>query len=591
MDIIKVRDKETGQWVGIPALVGPKGEKGDTGPQGPRGEQGPQGEVGPQGPKGADGTMTFEDLTEEQKASLKGDKGDTGERGPQGEQGIQGPKGDTGERGPAGADGRTPVKGTDYFTESDKQEIAMAASELVSPEMFFAEYGVTTSAEIDAAYTAGKVVACIVNNRTYILGTKFSGTKHSFHSPANDSIWSIVVENDVWGSETHEIFAAEDMMQGHAENTTIHVTAGEKAAWNDSDVFIATCDTTTSAEVEAAYQAGKAVYCKVVDPDGKELLLPLVHRESEVLHEFGAAYGIHYAEAILGDDSWIADCERQAYAGSQHLHVKSEISDFPTSMTPTAHASTHASDGSDPITPAAIGAYQNGIKGTVNCNDISDGAWTISASATNGPGAFACTLFHKDWNADFASQIAFGADHNVYYRVKTGGSWLAWQEMYSTLTGNLTISKSSNPDLNIKNTGSGSSTKIRNTAHRTQIMSQEDDNNYRVLILHDKSVTTDPGNILQIQQIEGGSQTATYKVYHTGYKPSPADIGAAASSHNHSASNITSGTLSAARGGTGQTTITPDVGTSALRAIYAGTSDMTAGTTALTTGSIYFVYE
>ena len=44
--------------------------------------------VGPRGPKGADGTMTFADLTAEQKASLKGDKGD---------------KGDTGSPGAAGA--------------------------------------------------------------------------------------------------------------------------------------------------------------------------------------------------------------------------------------------------------------------------------------------------------------------------------------------------------------------------------------------------------------------------------------------------------------------------------------------------------
>lgn len=201
---------------------------------------------------------------------------------------------------------------------------------------------------------------------------------------------------------------------------------------------------------------------------------------------------------------------------------------------PAAHAAQHGVSGSDPVTPAAIGAYSNGIKGAVNCNNISDGAWTISASATNGPGAFACTLFHKDWNADFASQIAFGSDHNVYYRVKTGGSWLAWQEMYSTLrypspskigavaksgdtmTGSLTISHSSYPDLDIKNTGSGSITKIRNTAHRTQIMSQEDDSNYRALTLNDKSVTTDAGSILQIQQIDGGVQTAAYNVLHTG---------------------------------------------------------------------------
>ena len=71
----------------------------------------------------------------------------------------------------------------------------------------------------------------------------------------------------------------------------------------------------------------------------------------------------------------------------------------------------------------------------------------------------------------------------------------------------------------------------------------------------------------------------------------PASIGAAVSSHNHSAAEITSGTLPVARGGTGQTTVTPAVGTAGVRQIYAGTSDMTAGSTSLTTGVVYFVYE
>lgn len=78
----------------LAALKGPKGEKGDTG------EQGPQGETGPQGPKG--------------------DKGDTGEQGPQGEKGE---KGDTGDTGPAGANGYTPVRGTDYWTAADQEQI------------------------------------------------------------------------------------------------------------------------------------------------------------------------------------------------------------------------------------------------------------------------------------------------------------------------------------------------------------------------------------------------------------------------------------------------------------------------------------
>lgn len=67
--------------------------------------------------------------------------------------------------------------------------------------------------------------------------------------------------------------------------------------------------------------------------------------------------------------------------------------------------------------------------------------------------------------------------------------------------------------------------------------------------------------------------------------------GYAASSHNHSASNITSGTLSASRGGTGQSSITPSVGTSALRAISGGTSSLTASSSSLTTGAVYLTYE
>lgn len=83
---------------------------------------------------------------------------------------------------------------------------------------------------------------------------------------------------------------------------------------------------------------------------------------------------------------------------------------------------------------------------------------------------------------------------------------------------------------------------------------------------------------------------------HTGNKANPhgvtaAQVGAAPSNHNHSASNITTGTLTVARGGTGQTTLTPAVETKGLRQIYAGTADMTAGSTALATGTIYLMYE
>nr|DAY88821.1 MAG TPA: collagen alpha 1(VIII) chain protein [Caudoviricetes sp.] len=124
--------------------AGPQGETGPIGPQGPQGEVGPAGPVGPEGPKGADGTMTFEDLTPEQKASLKGDKGDKGDTGAAGPQGEPGPKGDKGDPGPKGdkgdpgetgaqgpqglqgepgTNGTTPVKGVDYWTAADQTSI------------------------------------------------------------------------------------------------------------------------------------------------------------------------------------------------------------------------------------------------------------------------------------------------------------------------------------------------------------------------------------------------------------------------------------------------------------------------------------
>lgn len=50
----------------------------------------------------------------------RGPKGDTGSQGPQGENGDTGA---TGPQGPKGDPGHTPVKGTDYWTEADKQDI------------------------------------------------------------------------------------------------------------------------------------------------------------------------------------------------------------------------------------------------------------------------------------------------------------------------------------------------------------------------------------------------------------------------------------------------------------------------------------
>ena len=155
---------------GEPGEKGEKGEKGDTGAQGPKGDPGetgpqgktgPQGPAGPQGPKGDTGSgfvvKGYYGSVSALQASVKnpevGDAygvgaaapydiyiydGVTGAwinngtlQGAKGDKGDPGPQGQTGETGPQGPAGKTPVKGTDYFTQADKQEIAEDAAALV----------------------------------------------------------------------------------------------------------------------------------------------------------------------------------------------------------------------------------------------------------------------------------------------------------------------------------------------------------------------------------------------------------------------------------------------------------------------------
>ena len=103
---------------------GAKGDKGDKGERGEQGIQGLKGETGEKGEKGTDGTsathrwsgttLYITSASGTSSANLKGEKGDPG---------TNGKDGTNGTNGKDGVDGYTPVKGKDYFTETDKAEI------------------------------------------------------------------------------------------------------------------------------------------------------------------------------------------------------------------------------------------------------------------------------------------------------------------------------------------------------------------------------------------------------------------------------------------------------------------------------------
>ena len=112
-----------------PNPVNIKGEKGDKGDRGEQGIQGLKGETGEQGEKGTDGTsathrwsgttLYITSARGTSSANLKGEKGDPG---------TNGKDGTNGTNGKDGVDGYTPVKGKDYFTETDKAEIVSSVS-------------------------------------------------------------------------------------------------------------------------------------------------------------------------------------------------------------------------------------------------------------------------------------------------------------------------------------------------------------------------------------------------------------------------------------------------------------------------------
>ena len=135
---------ENGNWVigTTDTGVSAKGIKGDTGPQGAQGLQGAKGDPGDKGENGKDGAKWFAQSDEPQSDVNAGDmwldnNGEVSRAVTSSADGsivnwkgtninIKGEKGDKGDTGAKGADGKTPVKGTDYFTEADKQELVNA---------------------------------------------------------------------------------------------------------------------------------------------------------------------------------------------------------------------------------------------------------------------------------------------------------------------------------------------------------------------------------------------------------------------------------------------------------------------------------
>lgn len=107
---------------------GEKGEKGEQGDPGIPGTPGKDGSNGRDGNNGVDGyspSATIVANTAGAVISITDKSGTTSVVITNGKNGTDGKDGENGKDGMDGQNGYTPIKGTDYWTENDKQEIVM----------------------------------------------------------------------------------------------------------------------------------------------------------------------------------------------------------------------------------------------------------------------------------------------------------------------------------------------------------------------------------------------------------------------------------------------------------------------------------
>lgn len=109
------------------------------------------------------------------------------------------------------------------------------------------------------------------------------------------------------------------------------------------------------------------------DGDGSDLTAAFTSAESREAIATGET-----AATLWGKVSkWLSDLKAVAFSGQY-----ADLTGAPTAMTPTSHASTHGTGGTDAITPASIGA-QPSVTATGLLKGDGDGGITAAAAGTD----------------------------------------------------------------------------------------------------------------------------------------------------------------------------------------------------------------
>ena len=165
-----------------------------------------------------------------------------------------------------------------------------------------------------------------------------------------------------------------------------------------------------------------------------------------------------------------------------------------------AHASQHASGGSDPITPASIGAAALGADGKVLTTQLPEG-------------------YTKDQTLAASTKSLFGLDgsavpDDVFVEIKNR----MVNKSGDTMTGRLTVATPSYTTILIAETTNNTGTFIENGGHSTSIAHRNvmgDNANQRILTLRDSVSSSSLKNALRLTDKVSGVST-DYSLLHEG---------------------------------------------------------------------------
>ena len=182
-----------------------------------------------------------------------------------------------------------PAGGTagQILAKSSDEDFATTWATLSSSALW-CTYDETTSAQIEAAYQAGLPIFCVYDDNVYVLAYRGSATDHRFTCVRGALSNVLSCLDSTWTSNSTSLAAlasptftgtpAAPTASAGTNTTQIATTAfvqGEK------QIYWATYGTTTSAQLETAYQASKEVLCIY-----NSYVYRLVYRGGSASHTF-----------------------------------------------------------------------------------------------------------------------------------------------------------------------------------------------------------------------------------------------------------------------------------------------------------------